>query len=57
VETAGLFLARHPTLTALFFASLIGAAGYQTFKAGSTYQRLRCAVSAADRIASEAMGG
>jgi hypothetical protein len=57
VETAGLYLARHPVLTALFFASLAGAAGYQTFRAGVTYQRLRCAVSAADRMASEAMGG
>jgi hypothetical protein len=56
-ESAALFLARHPAVVAVTFAMLVGAVGYNTFQAGMTYQRLRCAVSAADQAVSEMLGG
>lgn len=51
------FLAKHPTLVALAFATLIGMAGLNTFRAGVTYAHLRHAVADRAREASEALGG
>lgn len=57
ISDVAMYLGRHPVLVAVLFTALVGAVGYNTFEAGMVYQRLRCAVSAADRMASEAMGG
>lgn len=51
------WLVKHPTLVALAFAGLIGAAGFNTFRAGMTYAGLRSAVAERAREASEALGG
>lgn len=51
------FLARHPHLVALAFATLVGFAGYSTFRAGFQYAMLRGMVGDGARAASEALGG
>jgi hypothetical protein len=57
MEGLGTFLAKHPTLVALAFAGLVGACGFNAFRAGVTYAGLRSAVADRAREASEALGG
>ena len=51
------WLVRHPGLVGLAFAVLVGACGFNTFRAGVTYADLRASVGDHARAASEAMGG
>jgi hypothetical protein len=51
------FLVRHPGLAALAFAALVGACGFNAFRAGMTYADLRASVGEQARAASEALGG
>lgn len=51
------FLVRHPALTALTFAVLVGAGGYNAFHAGMAYRGLRDSLADTARAASEALGG
>jgi len=57
VESLGEFLAKHPTLVAVAFGALVGACGFNAFRAGVTYAGLRSAVGERAREASEALGG
>jgi hypothetical protein len=57
VENLGEFLAKHPTLVAVAFGVLVGACGFNTFRAGVTYAQLRGVVAERAREASEALGG
>lgn len=57
MEKTAEFLVRHPGLVGLAFAVLVGACGYNTFRAGVTYADLRAAVADHARAASEALGG
>lgn len=54
MEKTRVFLIQHPGVTALVFAALVGACGYNAFYAGISYERLRSAYAWA---ASEALGG
>lgn len=51
------FLVRHPGLTGLAFAVLVGACGFNAFRGGMAYADLRAAVADQARVASEALGG
>jgi len=57
VEDVAKFLARHPVLVGLAFATLSGMGAYNVFRAGVTYASLRAAVGEQARQASEALGG
>lgn len=57
MEQARDFVVRHPRLTGLAFAALVGWAGYNAFQAGTAYADLRSAVGEQARVASEALGG
>ena len=57
MEKLGEFLARHPVLVGLAFATLTGMCGYNAFRAGVSYAGLRSAVGEYAREASEALGG
>ena len=51
------WLVRHPALVGAFFGALVGAAGFNVFRAGMTYADLRAHVGEQARQASEALGG
>ena len=57
MEEAAKFLARHPVLVGVAFATLSGLGAYNVFRAGVTYASMRDMVSARARAASEALGG
>lgn len=51
------FLARHPVLVGVVFATLTGMCAYNAFRAGVTYAEIRRLAGEQARAASEALGG